>query len=245
MRSTAQKREARGKAARALYDRVKRAKLSKLRLGMPPRVAAGAVVLLAALGAGLGVALGTTGAAVSTAATVGPTSPSSAVLSHYAVFRRPSSSSDALPPGMQKGGPSPAALSRRQPTPYASTSQWATLEGELLCVVASHTFPTSPGGVGNGASACITAEHLNNQLLVLVSKFSPPSTSQEASTTVTLISGLAPDGVTSVTLSFNDGSQQTVPVQENGFTYDLGESTKVLTSVTWTNPSGQTVTEAQ
>lgn len=172
--------------------------------------------------------------------------PSSAVLSHYAVFRRATNASDGLPSQRLTEIVSENELTRRQPTPYPGYSQWATLEGEHLCVVDRFTSASSPTSEPATNRSCNEAQYLekHQQLLVQASYAGGTSSTPPQLGLANLISGLAPNGVNNVTLVFADGAERIVPVVANGFTYSL-ESAKKLVNVIWTDESGETLAEDQ
>ena len=58
-----------------------------------------------------------------------------------------------------------------------------------------------------------------------------------------VVSGLVPDGISSVVVRFTDGTQQTVPVENNSFILNLGNDPKYLSTVTATADSGARYTE--
>lgn len=207
-------------------------------LGFRKRVAVGMAIVLAGAAAIMIVVLGSTTRATAAAATI---EPSPGALSHYAVFRRGAVASDALPAvnlaqALAFGG----ALTRRAPTTYALYSQWATLEGDNLCVVTRFTPTSSPNGAPDTSSACgsVTSLEDNNQLILQASLMGGTSSTPPTPGLADVISGLAPDGVAAVTLRFTDGSRQRVAVEENTFIYSLGDSAKIVASAEWTGASG-------
>jgi hypothetical protein len=203
-----------------------------------PRIAAGIAVLLAAAGAAV-LAI-----SANTSAKASATAPSSAVMSHYAVFDRAAVASDPLPAASLVAEPQAAersTLTRRVSQNGASdTTEWATLNGEQLCVIVRST-PSD--GLPDTNRACVAAAELEaqHQLLLQLSLVGSTSSTPPEAGLANVISGLAPDGVTNVTLHFADGTGQTVPVTENGFV-DRLDSPKMLQHLTWTSPAGTTIT---
>ncbi len=157
--------------------------------------------------------------------------PSPNVLAHYSVFGSTQTAADSLP----SDAPWSASLSRRQSTRYAGIGQWATVDGDTLCAV-SATTATSAFGPGRVCDEASTLER-DDQLLI---GGSASGSGSQTPGVVTFLYGLAPDGVSSVDVTFTDGTSQTVPVAENGFQLDLEGKGKVLAHVTWRDASGQT-----
>jgi hypothetical protein len=202
-----------------------------------PRIAAGIGVLLAAAGVAVLAVSANTSAKAS-----GPT-PSPAVMSHYSVFARAATNSDPLPAASLVAEPQAAeesTITRRLTQSGATdTTEWATLNGEQICVIARST-PSD--GLPDTNRACVAAAELEaqHQLLLQLSLVGSTSSTPPEAGLANVISGLAPDGVTTVTLDFADGTEETVPVTENGF-IDRLSSPKMLQHLTWTSPAGQTI----
>ena len=203
-------------------------------LAIRSRLALGTALLLVAIATSAIVISGTS----TTRASSPSVTPSSAALANFGIFRREAVAADALL-ARQASRPVPAGtLTRRLPTVYPTYAQWATLEGDRLCVVDKYTPVSGPSDQGG---ACNSASYLEkeHQLLVSMSQTDDTTSTPPPPGQANVISGLAPDGVTSVTLRFADGSQQTVLVEDNGFMLNLGSSPKTLAKVTWTDASGQ------
>jgi len=174
-----------------------------------------------------------------------PVEPSPTAISHYAVFRRAATASDYLPPvSLTDIANYGDGLTRAQSTRGSAFSQWATLEGDTLCVVDRFTPVDSPNGAPSTDRACNSAKYLetSNQLITEAALVGSTSSTPPVPGLANVISGLTPDGVTAVTLAFTDGSKQTAQVEENGFICTLGVA-KTLTSVSWTDSSGKIITE--
>jgi hypothetical protein len=194
-----------------------------------PRVA----LLVAALVAG--AIFVATGAFTPGGARASAVAPSAAALNGYSIFSRPAQSLDAVSaiPQLPSG-----ALTRRQPSPYAGISQWASVSGDEVCVF------VKDAATGDTDGACNSAEYLasHHELLVeraYVGGSATPPTDQQAN----LVAGLAPDGVTSVSVKFADGSHVSVPVEANGFVYSLGSGVKKVSGVAWTTSSGEALSQ--
>ncbi len=211
------------------------------RFGIRSRITVGVTVLL--LGTASAIIISDTTTQVR--ALGGVAAPSSTALGHYAIFRREAVPSDELPAVGPVGSLTfSEALTRKQSIEYPEYSQWASIEGDDLCVIDRFTPASSPEGAPVTNRACNSVEYLesHHELISQASFVGSSSSTPPAPGLSNVISGLAPDGVTSVTLGFTDGSQETVRVQENGFIYSLGNSPKRLAGLTWTD-SGQTFTE--
>lgn len=155
-----------------------------------------------------------------------PAAPSQAVAKQFGVFARPSSASDVLPADV---GPTPATATvvRSIATGTPSLSEWATLAGNRTCVVINGT---APGAVGAPA-ACAELEppHEEGELLSIVA-------GETGYKKPTILAGIAPDGVTSVTVTLADGTTHAVPVVENGFHLATGGSEPTVYE--WTSGAG-------
>ena len=179
----------------------------------------------------------------SSAAPSQPSTPS-APAGHYGVLRSPASGSDALPP-LRPGGPNrfaPAgAVIRRLPTLDATDTRWVTLSGGEICLVHLNTAGAHPteGSACNSLSS-LEAKH---ELLVQTSETSDQSSTPPPPGRGNVVSGLVPDGISSVVVRFTDGTQQTVPVESNSFVLNLGNDPKYLSTVTATADSGARYTE--
>jgi hypothetical protein len=136
--------------------------------------------------------------------------PSATLLSEYSVLGGPAASSDALP---RNAGVS-AADARAVSTGESTLKEWATATGDELCAVVGGSTLLAEGA----PSTCNSAAHLrdNHELLVLGAGASNAAEAGTA-TEPEVIAGLAPNGVTSVTIELANGTSQTVPVVDNGF----------------------------
>lgn len=157
--------------------------------------------------------------------------PSANVLAHYSVFNSTQTAADNLP----ADSPWSASLSRRQATRYAGIDQWATVDRDTICAV-SQAAKASTFGPGRTCDEASTLEQ-DGQLLIGGSASGGES---QTPGVVTYLYGLAPDGVSSIDVTFTDGSSQTVPVVDNGFQLALEGKGEVLAHVTWVDASGQT-----
>jgi hypothetical protein len=206
------------------------------------RIAAGTILALAAIAAAVLVfALGSSPPVF--AAAESTTSPNA--IAHYGIFRRVAMPADTLPVVNVSDALSSPALTRAQSTGYTQYGQWATLNGDELCVVNRFTPPSSPNGAPDTSRACNSAEYLetHSQLLVQMSLMGGTSSTPPTPGLANLFSGVVPDGVAAVTLEFADGTQQVVPVNNNGFTFSSAPELKSLTNVTWVGASGTQLAE--
>lgn len=172
-----------------------------------------------------------------------PSTPS-ALAGHYGILRRPASGSDALPP-LRPGGPNrfapAAAVIRKLPTLDATDTRWVTLSAGEICLVHRSTAGAHP----TEGSACNSLSSLeaNHELLVQTSETSDQSSTPPPPGRGNVVSGLVPDGISSVVVRFTDGTQQTAPVENNSFVLNLGNDPKYLSTVTATADSGARYTE--
>ena len=167
--------------------------------------------------------------------------PSASVLSHYSVFSRAAGASDALPAAsLIRARPAAEGTLTRRVSQSASDGEWATLDGEQLCVIARSSNPSDGLPVTNRSCAGAGELEAQHQLLLQLSVVGSTSSTPPAPGTANLITGLAPDGVASVTLVSADGTEQSVPVRENGFMDHL-DSPKNFQHLTWMSPAGTTV----
>jgi hypothetical protein len=161
----------------------------------------------------------------------GPATPVSQVLSQFSVFDGASSAADALP---ADAGPEPAAapLTRSIATGSADLSQWATLNGNQGCVVIEGT---APGAQGTPAS-CTDLESATaaNELLTIAAASSTQPYARKLPETI--VAGLAPNGVNSVSITLANGASHTVPVVDNGFHLLTGGSDPV--AYEWASADG-------
>ncbi|MHB1810149.1 MAG: hypothetical protein ACYCU0_12785 [Solirubrobacteraceae bacterium] len=115
---------------------------------------------------------------------------------------------------------------------------------EMLCVIDSFPSAARPNGTPDTNSSCDDSGYMesHHEILVQASLTGTTSSAPPGQKVANLISGLVPNGVSSVTLSFSGGVTKTVPVNENGFVYSLGSSPRKLENVTWTQ-AGMTFNE--
>lgn len=161
----------------------------------------------------------------------GPAAPSSQVLSQFSVWNSASSAADTLP---ADAGPEPAtaSLTRSIATGSSDLSQWATLNGTQGCVVIEGTAPGAQGA----PSACANLETATaaNELLTIAAGASNQPYARRLPETI--VAGLAPNGVDSVTITLANGASHTVPVADNGFHLLTGGSDPV--AYEWTSANG-------
>lgn len=159
--------------------------------------------------------------------------PSPVALAQYEIFSRPATTADARPEseGRIEGGPAADGIARRMSVGDPSVALWATLSGSRVCVLKQ-----LQGGGSESTCAPVSAlDHdiTTGSLLVLAA-------GEENSTSpgpVVSLAGLAPNGLSSVTAHFADGSSQTIPVREDGFYVSLTKPETVL-SFSWTDSAG-------
>lgn len=137
----------------------------------------------------------------------------------FGVFNRTADATDSLPAGSAYVG----GVSRRIGNSSGPLEAWAVSSGDQVCV----TVHASSGPASGGPAACNTVAELRkpDQLLVDVST-TPASSSLE------VVAGVAPQGVSTVTIDFQDGTSATVPVVDDGFTYTTTDS-ETISSFSW------------
>jgi hypothetical protein len=159
------------------------------------------------------------------------------VLHQYSIFGRAVKASNAALPSSIRF-PVGEAVVRRQPSRYAGISHWATVNGDEVCVVVSAAIGsmTAP----DTDAACNSEQYLESHgELLTQSSFVGGSKTPPATSEANVISGLAPNGVTAVTVNFADGSHAEVPVEDNGFVYTTGSASKRVQGVAWKTATGQ------
>jgi hypothetical protein len=166
----------------------------------------------------------------SDSAAAGPAVPSQQVLGQFAIFTSSSSAVDKLP---SEAGPTPAAASvvRSIATNSSAISQWATLNGKEACVVIDGT-----DGAQGAPSSCADLEAPADEselLTIAASSSDVPNTRAGAAT---IVAGLAPNGVSAVTINLANGTAHTAPVVDNGFHLLTGGSEP--TGYVWTTGAG-------
>lgn len=158
-----------------------------------------------------------------------------ALLSRYSVFNQPAVAADALPTAATERLGFVSA--RRQPSGYTDVSHWATVRGDEVCVVVATAAGFEAPYIDG---ACNDAEYLETHHELLTERaYLGNSATPPAPGAANLIAGLAPDGVTDVSLSFADGSSAEVPVVDNGFVYRPSDG-KVVAHVSWRTAAGAT-----
>lgn len=130
-------------------------------------------------------------------------------ISDFSVFARPAAARDALPAGSAYTG----GISRRIAGSAQPFSAWGVLRGGQLCV----TVDAASGPAAGGPAACNSVGRLTQpgQTLILGAGTGHGRAPQ-------ILAGLIPDGVVSVTVSYENGSRAAVPVRNNGFAMATG-----------------------
>jgi hypothetical protein len=134
--------------------------------------------------------------------------------SQLAVFGKAATASDALPSEPTIDG----AVTRHIGDP--ADSSWASLSNGSVCIQDA-----------TGANVCLPTQSYTGKPLIMA-----PGSSAVPDRLV----GLVPDGITSVTAVFSDGSSKTAAVTDNGFTLQAGKPVK---EVRWTTPDNVTHTQ--
>lgn len=110
-----------------------------------------------------------------------------------------------------------------------------------------YTSPESPGEAPDTNRACNSAATLEaeHQLIVQASLVGNTSSTAPTPGLANVVAGLAPNGVSSVTIAFSDGTSVEAPVVENGFSYQIVGEPKMVSDVSWTTAAGQHYSENQ
>jgi hypothetical protein len=137
----------------------------------------------------------------------------------FGVFNRPKSTADSLPTGSAYAG----GVARRIGPGSGPLEAWAVSAGDRVCVTAY----AESGPARGGPAACDTVAALNGPDALLVDVTTTPATSSDE-----VIVGVVPQGVSKVTINFQDGTSAVVPVINNGFTYTSTDA-KQIHDFTW------------
>jgi len=176
-----------------------------------------------------------------------PVAPSPTALSEYSVFDRSATSADVLPAvsPSEVDQTSNETITRALPPVYPAFQRWATLKGDRVCIIHRFVSSTAPAGPPDEGRVCNNASQLaqEHQILVSMAMVNNASATAPRAGLTNLISGLTPDGVSSVQLVFTDGSRDSVSVEENSFVLSLGNTPRELAHVYWTDGSGQSHSE--
>lgn len=137
----------------------------------------------------------------------------------FGVFSHPARPGDSLPAqSAYKIG-----TARQIGASSGPVSAWAVVTGEQICV----TVNASTGAAAGGPAACNTPSELAQPNQLLATDAASSGSNDQ------VIAGLVPDGVTTVTISFQGGSSVPVAVSNNGFTYST-PSGRALRGFSWT-----------
>jgi len=153
---------------------------------------------------------------------------SSNVVSRFSVFARPVAPGDALP----KHAGVVAPITRGVPTNDASLQQWLTLNGNEACVVIE-----GKDGAEGAPSACADMEQPGSaDELLMLGASSGAAGSGAARGAPSVLAGIAPNGVSAVTVTYVDGDAVSLAVADNAFhTFTRGRAPAILT---WTTAGG-------
>jgi len=150
------------------------------------------------------------------------------VVAQFSVFGRAAASGDTLP----KDAGVIAQVIRAVPTHDPTLQQWLTLNGNEACVVIE-----GQGGAEGAPSACADMEqpHSADELLMLGAS-SGAAGSGAAKGAPSVLAGIAPNGVSAVTVTYVNGDAVSLAVADNAFhTFTHGRAPDTLT---WTTASG-------
>lgn len=154
----------------------------------------------------------------------------------YSLFQRPTTSADTLPADSVL----PRSGARQIYTGDNAIHQWATVNGDQLCVEV-RGLPTNYRA---GPTACNSLSTLAraDQLLVLgVSVADGPKRLPETPQPPpppTALAGVVPDGISAVTVTYADGSQDAAGVSNNGF--HVSTHGRMPSSFAWQTADGTT-----
>lgn len=152
--------------------------------------------------------------------------PSQVLLQHFGALSSPSNASDsAASEGVN-------AFAHQLTTNDASLQQWIAGRGDSLCVMESDKA-VEPDAV-SPAFACdpIPADKIESDLLVL------GAGGHRGSGGSALLVGLAPDGVSAISITYSDETTETAPVVDNGF--HAASAGRQPVSYRWTSADGKT-----
>jgi hypothetical protein len=152
----------------------------------------------------------------------------------YAVFSAPAGSSETMPANLLAQQTAGAEI-RQQPTTVPGMLAWAVAGDGQLCIAES-----TSGGAGSQACAPAATLTATGDLLYTATAQGTASTDSDQ---VDLLAGLAPDGVSSVTVSFADAPTVQVPVSDNGFQLQTAQLV-TITSLSWEDAHGVSETQA-
>jgi hypothetical protein len=141
----------------------------------------------------------------------------------FGVLSRAATPGDSLPATSPYLGGAARLVGPASGAGQASTSApsaWLVVTHEQVCIT-----------IANGAAACNSLAELQkpDQMLSVSSTAIRPGSQPSP----TVIAGLAPTGVDSVTIHFQDGSTVVAPVTNDGFVYTTSLSQSVPSGYTW------------
>jgi hypothetical protein len=157
----------------------------------------------------------------------------------FSVLRQPLTAADAMPSAESTslsdssvvgalGGN--LSLARDAQAPNAVGTAWIVPGDGAVCMI-PYGYATNGAGIGGG-SCTDDAAATSGQLQTISGSVRAPG--------IALVSGLVPDGVSSVTLHLADGSTDVLSVNDNIY---MGQVSQALASTTFTNTlTGQTAT---
>lgn len=158
-----------------------------------------------------------------------------ALTEHFAALSDASTSDTAVAEAAGLASSTPHSVA----TSDSAVKQWVAANGQELCVIAADAAVN--GGISTPSYACAPiAGKVETELLIMGSGGSSgesPFSKTASAPTSTLITGIAPNGVTSVTITYANGHSESVPVAENGF-HALSPAGVHPKSYTWTGPNG-------
>ena len=149
--------------------------------------------------------------------------PANAVVAKVGAFRRSAGASDSLPANVSISG----TLIRSVGSDAPGAALWASVDNGRVCLQDEQ-----------GASVCTPVANFSDKPLIMSpGRITGSRIGSEGPAIPDTIEGLAPDGVTSITVVFADGSKESEAVVNNGFRLSAGKLPK---TVSWTTADNAT-----
>ncbi len=158
---------------------------------------------------------------------------SESLLTHFSVLSTSAeSSADPLSPAGVVASPTHKIV-----TDDPSLQQWMAARGDDACVLESDSDVSRDGTSPAYACASLTPGKVENELVVMGAGALPHSAGTRPSGPLVLV-GLAPNGVTSVLITYSDGTSDIARVLDNGF-HALSDGRRPA-AFTWMTVDGKT-----
>lgn len=158
---------------------------------------------------------------------------SESLLTHFSVLSTSAeSSADQLSPVGVVASPTHKIV-----TDDPSLQQWMAARGDDACVLESDSDVSGDGTSPAYTCASLTSGKVEDELVAMGSGALPHSPGSRPSGPLVLV-GLAPNGVTSVSITYTDGTSDIAPVVDNGF-HALSDGRRPA-AFAWTTVDGKT-----